>query len=76
MCKYCERKSVLHKGWCIYDTYADNQEEIATGDYTTLYIAVDNDGRICMRACGDDYTDNYYPKFCPECGAKLINNCE
>lgn len=45
--------------------------ELASGGWTSLYIGIDPNGRTIMRACGDDYTDNYYPKFCPECGRDL-----
>ena len=77
MCKYCERKPVLDPGldfyghdWMRYDK-TKNQEQIAGFGHTVMYMAVDEEGRLCIRAEGEDYTDDYYPKFCPECGADL-----
>lgn len=70
MCKFCERE---------YDNtydygYIRNQTELVSGGWTTLYIGINSDNRIVMRACGDDYTDDYYPKYCPECGRGLRND--
>ena len=67
-CKYCHQEPVLLDG----DYYNhENQIVIATGPWTVLCIGVDKDGNTVMRACCDDYTDDYYPKYCPECGRKL-----
>lgn len=73
MCKFCEREYDNTKDeWFEYDYgYRRNQTELASGCWTALYIGINSDNRIVMRACGDDYTEDYYPKYCPECGRKL-----
>lgn len=71
-CKFCNMTPILNKSWG-YDKY-ENQIQLVDSNWTALYIGVDELGKICMRACGDDYTDNYYPKYCPECGRKLIES--
>ena len=71
-CKFCNMTPTIDKDWG-YDNW-DNEISIARGSYTKLYIGVDEKGKVCIRACGDDYTDNYYPKYCPECGRKLIES--
>lgn len=70
MCKYCEQKyAPLNKGYG--DDRYKNQIELVNGGWTSLYIGVNSNNKIVMRACGDDYTNDYYPKYCPECGRKL-----
>ena len=70
-CKFCNQVPVIDKDWG-YDKYK-NEIQLTGGGWTALYIGVDEHGKICMRACGDGYTENYYPKYCPECGRKLKN---
>ena len=68
-CEYCHRKPAKNEyGWV---ENCDNETCLASGGWSSLYIGVNHSGRIVMRACGDDYTDDYYPKYCPECGRKL-----
>ena len=72
-CLYCHQKLVLYDG--CYDEHA-NQIALVKDDWTLLAIGVDQSGNVVMRACGDDYTEDYYPKYCPECGRKLKNKEE
>lgn len=72
-CKFCSMTPTI-EDWG-YNNW-DNEIQLAIGGWTALYIGVDEVGKICMRASGDDYTDNYYPKYCPECGRKLIESEE
>lgn len=44
---------------------------VADGNYTHLYLEIIDEDRIGMYGAGDDYTDYYFPKFCPECGRRL-----
>lgn len=67
-CKFCGQKLVINDG--IYRE-SDNQISIADGGWTWMYIGVNTAGKVVMRACGDDYTEDYIPKYCPECGRKL-----
>ena len=68
-CKYCHQKPVVESDG--YFSEFDNQIMLASGGWTELYIGVTRHGETVMRACGDDYTNDYYPKYCPECGRKL-----
>ena len=68
-CKYCHQKPTIDP-----DGYFDkfeNQITLVTGGWTSLSIGVDRHGETVMRACGEDFADDYYPKYCPECGRKL-----
>lgn len=67
-CKYC-RTDFLETE-CFYGGIRENAE-ITRGGWTIVSIGVDKNGRIAIMGEGDDYTDHYYPKFCPECGRKL-----
>ena len=68
-CPFCHQKLKLSRQ--SFYSNSDNEMELASGGWTCLYIGLDPNGRTVMRACGDDYTNNYYPKFCPECGRDL-----
>ena len=60
MCKMCENKIKSQVETIIekgYDTY--------------LVTGIDENLRLYFKAIGDDETDKYYPKYCPECGRKL-----
>lgn len=67
MCKYCSRKPIFDRSGSFSDW--DNEEEIANGPWTTMYIGVDMRGRLRLTAVGDGRAD-YFPKYCPECGRK------
>lgn len=60
-CDFC------NKSLCLQDT------PIAVVDalWSWLMADFDKDGRVFMYAEGDDRSDHYYPKWCPECGRKL-----
>ena len=49
----------------------DSSVELASGSWTMLYACKDRHGMLALYGCGDDETEFYYPKFCPECGRKL-----
>lgn len=72
MCKYCEQKLNLTDDGCskYYENY-ENQIQIADGGWTSLYIGVNQDGKIVLRACGDNYTNDCEINYCPFCGRKL-----
>lgn len=68
-CEFCLQKPYIGSGgWFVED---ENQIMIAKGNWCWMFIGVDKDGEIVMRACGDDYTKDYHPKYCPECGRRL-----
>ena len=69
-CKWCSRKPVFSGSYCLN---CDNEEALADGDWTILYMGCDEVGRIRLTACGDGRAD-YYPKFCPECGKPVNQN--
>lgn len=67
-CEYC-RTDTIEK-----DDFNGGIREnvmLTSGGWTDVRIGVDRNGRIAIIGCGDDYTDHYYPKFCPECGRRL-----
>ena len=67
-CEYCGTKLKLSNSRYYR---GENGVTIADGDYTALNIGVDEHGRVAMWAAADDYTDFYYPNYCPNCGRKL-----
>ena len=67
-CRFCHQELVHDNGY--YNEF-DNQIELASGGWTALYIGVNEIGEVVMRACGDSFTRDYFPKYCPECGRKL-----
>ena len=71
-CKYCNKKPKYSSNSYGY-LFLDTDEEIARGEwaYAALYIGVDENGNLRMFASGENDSDGYYPKFCPECGRKL-----
>lgn len=54
-----------------YDPY-ESRVILAEGVWSGLYFGVKEDGTLFMLAAGEDESDYYYPKFCPECGRRLI----
>lgn len=59
MCDFCDA------------TIGEEEKVIASGDYSELIRFFDINGRLYLIGSGDDYTEWYYPKYCPECGRKL-----
>lgn len=71
-CKFCHQTPTFSES--LIDSWFDKYEsqiELASGGWTVMYIGVNEGGDVVMRACGDDYTDDYFPKYCPECGRML-----
>lgn len=69
MCKYCELKLKIDED-IGYEKY-ENSIELASGGWTTLYIGIDKDGNVVLRALGDGYTNDCLINFCPFCGRKV-----
>lgn len=74
MCRYCK---IIPKydedGW---GNYWDNEIDIAEkSGWTGLRMGVLRDGKIYIAATGDDRAF-YYPKYCPECGRRLIGRAK
>lgn len=65
-CKFCNRKVKLDKQGIYYAF--NNEKYFLTG----ACVGVDSQGKVYLESYGDDYSDRYYPKYCPECGRKLI----
>lgn len=68
-CLYCHQKLVLYDDETYFEH--ENQIELARGGWTGMFIGINAQGDVIMRACGDDYTDDYHPKYCPKCGRRL-----
>ena len=57
-CKLCSLD--IRKEFCLADS-----------SWCYLYARKDENGRLYLDAEGETMTDEYYPKYCPECGKKL-----
>lgn len=68
-CKYCHQKPVFDCDGGFWE--CDNEIVLLSGGWASLYMGVNRNGEVVIRACGDDYADDYLPKYCPECGRKL-----
>ena len=68
----CQRKPVF-VDVCGKRCYSlcKSTEDIVDGMWAHLCAGVDENGNLIMVAMGDDESDFYYPKFCPECGRQL-----
>ena len=55
-----------------FDDEIDEEQSIATGPYASLSFGVEHGGRYVMIASGEGEAF-YYPKFCPECGRRLVD---
>lgn len=51
----------------------ENHTIVERGVGVALIRGADENGKLFFIAAGDDYSDRYYPKFCPECGRKLVD---
>ena len=72
MCNFCRIRKYDPNNWiknlntCLCDS-----------EFTHVYIGIaypdekDKVNKIVIWGSGEDSTDYYYPKFCPECGRKL-----
>lgn len=69
-CSFCTARYAAFMQW---QHDREQRKELVPGGWTTLERGVDKDNRTFIVAVGDDETDRYYPKFCPECGRKLEN---
>lgn len=72
MCDFCKIRKYNP------NSFIDNLNTcLCNSDLTAVEIGIarpdDNDStnRIAIWGSGEDSTDYYYPKFCPECGRKL-----
>lgn len=75
MCKFCER---IHKetyyAWSgHYGAIKENNLLMAAQPYTGIEIQNTKKDGFSIIATGD-FSAVYYPKFCPECGRKLLDN--
>lgn len=49
----------------------ESSVKLVDGGWTSIFAAKDENDKVYIYGLGDDYTENYYPKYCPECGRKL-----
>lgn len=70
-CKYCNQKPRFVDLDGTPVLISDIEMVRGDGSYAALMIGADEDGRLRMYASGENESDDYYPKFCPECGRKL-----
>ena len=72
MCNFCKIRKYNP------NDFVDNLNTcLCDSDLTAVYIGIaypdsnDFTNKIAIWGSGEDKTDYYYPKFCPECGRKL-----
>lgn len=53
-----------------YSQY-ESSKVLSAGPWTWIKACKDEDNRLALYAVGDENTELYYPKFCPECGRRL-----
>lgn len=57
--------------FCDINQCEEPERKVVDGMWAQLMADFDKSGRVFLYASGDDYSDPYYPKYCPECGRKL-----
>lgn len=68
-CKLCGKKPDF---WGDGGYYQKGSEEMLEGGgWTALMVGAEPDGTLYLSAKGEDESDHYHPKFCPECGQQL-----
>ncbi len=50
----------------------EHHEDLVPGIWTQLRHGVDDNGQFFIFASGEDNSERYYPKFCPECGRRIL----
>ncbi len=50
----------------------ERHEELVPGMWTQLRHGVDDNGQFFIFARGENDSERYYPKFCPECGRRIL----
>lgn len=70
------KPSIEDDNYCGYgDNVIDDVKYLGYGAWNEialdLLFGVQHNGRYVIWATGDDNAE-YYPKFCPECGRKLV----
>jgi len=68
MCSFCNKKYDPSKA---IRFEREGRVSMSYDGYTGLKCGVDENGCMFIIAVGEDESDRYYPKFCPECGQKL-----
>lgn len=68
-CKLCGGDPVFYPDGS-YDWFGSSAP-LEGGFMTEIRGGPDESGRFYMMAVGEDTSDRYYPKFCPECGRFL-----
>lgn len=73
-CKFCGIKPKFYTK----DEYASYESRITVvdGNWVAMYFGAEKDGTLFMSASAESETDHYHPKFCPECGRRLIQGDE
>lgn len=68
MCEFCDLR-YDESGQFTWDK--EKHTSVVSGSWLTIERGVEQNGRLFLEGVSDDYTDRYYPKYCPECGRKL-----
>ena len=71
-CWFCGPQYIENLDQDLYDEELRGQWRcIADGLWTSVMTGIDRNGFRFIFGYGDDYTERYYPRFCPECGRRL-----
>ena len=64
------KPSIENDNYCGYGNNVID-DLVCLGSELKLNFGIQHDGKYIIWATGDDDA-TYYPKFCPECGRKLV----
>lgn len=67
-CWFC---GVTYMAGEVYAAKRERRTEITASGWTSLIRGVDQNGMVFIIAEGEDDSDRYHPRFCPECGRQL-----
>lgn len=70
-CKYCNQKPDFIDIYGTSVLISDIEIVRGEGSYASLLMGPDENSNLRMYASGENNSDDYCPKFCPECGRKL-----
>lgn len=68
-CQLCSMKPVFDAEGCWLRF--ESSTNLEYGPWISLMACKDQLDRMAIYAVADDYSDMYYPNFCPKCGRRL-----
>lgn len=68
-CRVCSLVPRYHYGK--YNKALSTVELVDSSTYVDILVGKDENNRVVIYGISNDYSNPYYPKYCPECGRKL-----